>query len=37
MTQEKQLDIIIIGTGVGGGTLAYGWHPAGRRSICLNG
>src|SRR5215472_11082197 len=35
MAAEKQFDIIIIGTGAGGGTLAYALAPLGKRILLL--
>jgi len=35
MVAEKQFDIIIIGTGAGGGTLAYALAPLGKRILLL--
>ena len=36
MAHIEHYDVIIIGTGAGGGTLAYGWRPPERRSSCSN-
>src|ERR1700747_211807 len=35
MSRENQFDIIIIGTGAGGGTLAYHLAPSGKRILIL--
>jgi choline dehydrogenase-like flavoprotein len=35
MTAEKHYDVIIIGTGAGGGTLAYKLAPSGKRILLL--
>ena len=35
MAAEKQFDVIIIGTGAGGGTLAYALAPLGKRILLL--
>src|SRR5262249_29009994 len=35
MSREKQFDVIIIGTGAGGGTLAYHLAPSGKRILVL--
>ena len=35
MTQENHFDIIIIGTGAGGGTLAYRLAPSGKKILLL--
>src|SRR6516225_9618239 len=35
MVAEKQFDIIIIGTGAGGGTLAFALAPLGKRILLL--
>ena len=36
MAAENQFDVIIIGTGAGGGTLAYALAPLGRRILLLD-
>src|SRR5262249_21774814 len=35
MSRENQFDLIIIGTGAGGGTLAYHLAPSGKRILIL--
>ena len=35
MPQMKHYDVIIIGTGAGGGTLAYSLAPSGKRILLL--
>jgi choline dehydrogenase-like flavoprotein len=35
MSRESQFDVIIIGTGAGGGTLAYHLAPSGKRILIL--
>ena len=35
MSRENQFDVIIIGTGAGGGTLAYHLAPSGKRILVL--
>ena len=35
MSSENQFDVIIIGTGAGGGTLAYHLAPSGKRVLIL--
>ena len=35
MAEEKQFDVIIIGTGAGGGTLAYALAPTGKKILLL--
>ena len=35
MSRENQVDVIIIGTGAGGGTLAYQLAPSGKRILIL--
>jgi choline dehydrogenase-like flavoprotein len=35
MTRDNQFDVIIIGTGAGGGTLAYHLAPSGKRILIL--
>ena len=35
MSRENQFDVIIIGTGAGGGTLAYHLAPSGKRILIL--
>ena len=35
MSRENQFDVIIIGTGAGGGTLAYHLAPSGQRILIL--
>jgi choline dehydrogenase-like flavoprotein len=37
MAAENQFDVIIIGTGAGGGTLAYGWLRWASESCCSSG
>ena len=35
MSRDNQFDVIIIGTGAGGGTLAYHLAPSGKRILIL--
>jgi choline dehydrogenase-like flavoprotein len=35
MSQNQHYDVIIIGTGAGGGTLAYKLAPSGKRILLL--
>ena len=35
MSQANHFDVIIIGTGAGGGTLAYALAPSGKRILLL--
>ena len=35
MSRDNQYDVIIIGTGAGGGTLAYHLAPSGKRILIL--
>ena len=35
MSQAQHFDVIIIGTGAGGGTLAYALAPSGQRILLL--
>ena len=35
MSRDNQFDVIIIGTGAGGGTLAYQLAPSGKRILIL--
>lgn len=35
MTQRDHFDVIIIGSGAGGGTLAYKFAPSGKRILII--